>query len=54
MKVYFWPDDIDAVHANFIAKGLKPSEIAKSDYGSREFVIEGPEGYPLRFQKFER
>ena len=48
--VYIYVDDIDALHAEFIAEGLKPSGINRPDYyGCDDFNITDPNGHSLCF-----
>lgn len=43
-------DDVDAAHAELVAKGYKPSSEPRDwPWGHREFVIRDPDGYKLVF-----
>jgi uncharacterized glyoxalase superfamily protein PhnB len=50
--VYFWPDDVDALHAELYNRGAtiiqRPSD---QPYGLREFRVEDPDGHVLAFGK---
>jgi uncharacterized glyoxalase superfamily protein PhnB len=46
--IYLSVDDVDAVHKELVAKGLKPSgEPRDSPWGNREFMLRDPNGYRL-------
>ena len=50
--IYFWPDDVDALHAELDNRGAtiiqRPSD---QPYGLREFRVEDPDGHILAFGK---
>ena len=49
---YFWPDDVDALHAELGGRGAtiiqRPTD---QPYGLREFRVKDPDGYILAFGK---
>lgn len=48
--LYVHADDVDALHAELIAKGITPrTEPRDWDWGNREFVVKDPDGYKLCF-----
>jgi catechol 2,3-dioxygenase-like lactoylglutathione lyase family enzyme len=49
-SLYFYPDDVDALHRSLVERGLKTLN-APSDreYGMRDFAVEDPNGYLLQF-----
>lgn len=50
MYLYIHVDDVDALHAALIEKGITPrSEPRNWDWGNREFVVKDPDGYKLCF-----
>lgn len=43
-------DDVDAVHAHVIASGFEPAHpLADRGYGLRDFIVDDPNGFALRF-----
>lgn len=47
---YLYVDDVDAVHAEFSAEGLAPSEIRRNeDYACDDFDLTDPDGHMLAF-----
>jgi predicted enzyme related to lactoylglutathione lyase len=47
---YIYVDDIDALHAEFIAQGLHPTDINRPDYyGCDDFNLCDPNGHVLCF-----
>ncbi|MBI3830191.1 MAG: VOC family protein [Planctomycetes bacterium] len=49
-NAYLWVEDVDAVHAEFQAKGVKiPRGLCDQEYGCRDFDIEDCNGYVLCF-----
>jgi uncharacterized glyoxalase superfamily protein PhnB len=47
---YVWVDDVDELHADCAAKeaNVTPT-VSTTQYGTREFQVEDPDGYFLRF-----
>ena len=49
---YFWPDDVDALHAEFKERGARIVHAPTDQpYGLREFRVQDPDGYILAFGK---
>jgi catechol 2,3-dioxygenase-like lactoylglutathione lyase family enzyme len=49
-SLYFYPDDVDALHAALVGRGATPLNApADREYGMRDFAIEDPNGYLLMF-----
>jgi hypothetical protein len=50
--VYFWVDDVDAIHAELVDRGadLLHGPVDQG-YGLREFRVQDPDGYILAFGK---
>jgi catechol 2,3-dioxygenase-like lactoylglutathione lyase family enzyme len=49
-SLYFYPDDVDALHAALVARGAKPiTRPTDREYGMRDFAIEDPNGFLLIF-----
>lgn len=49
---YFWPDDVDALHAELAGRGatiIQPP--TDQPYGLREFRVQDPDGHILAFGK---
>jgi predicted enzyme related to lactoylglutathione lyase len=47
---YIWVDDADALHAEFVAKGVKIARgLCDQHYGCRDFDVEDYNGYRLCF-----
>jgi len=47
---YFRVEDVDALHAEFVAKGAPiPDEPADTTWGTRELYVRDPDGNSLRF-----
>ena len=46
---YFYPEDLDAIHANVRNNGLEATEIVARFYGMREFEMLDPSGHVLVF-----
>jgi hypothetical protein len=50
LDVYFWIDNVDALHADFTRSGVKFIRALRNEpYGIREFSIEDCNGYCLAF-----
>ena len=50
---YFFVENIDALHAEFRARGVAVSRpLASEPHGMREFEIEDADGYRLRFGQY--
>lgn len=50
--IFLEVDDVDAVHADVVAKGMKPSSEPKDwPWGNREFAIKDPDGYRVVIYK---
>jgi|SRR5690349_21168600 len=48
--VYFWPDDVDGLHAEFKDRGANIiQEPTNQPYGLREFRVQDPDGHILAF-----
>ena len=49
---YFWPDDVDALHAELADRGAIIIQAPTDQpYGLREFRVQDPDGYILAFGK---
>jgi catechol 2,3-dioxygenase-like lactoylglutathione lyase family enzyme len=49
---YFWPDDVDAFHAELKDRGATIIQAPTNQpYGLRDFRIQDPDGYVLAFGK---
>ncbi len=46
---YFYPDDVQALHAEWSATGVALTPLRVTHYGMREFEIRDPDGYWLWF-----
>jgi catechol 2,3-dioxygenase-like lactoylglutathione lyase family enzyme len=46
---YFYPDDVQATHADWKAHGLPVTDLRVTHYGMREFELRDPDGYWLWF-----
>ena len=47
--LYFYPDDVRALHAGWKAKGLPVTDLRVTTYCMREFELRDPDGYRLWF-----
>ncbi len=47
--LYFYPDDVQSLYAEFKAKGLDVTEMETTFYGMREFSLRDPDGHLLSF-----
>jgi uncharacterized glyoxalase superfamily protein PhnB len=48
--VYVYVDDVDALHAEFVAKGVQDiSPVVDQTWGTREFAVTDPDQNTLRF-----
>lgn len=47
--LYFYPDNIAALHAELVQKGFQVSELCVTFYQMKEFRMEDPDGYELCF-----
>ena len=49
-SVYVYVDDVDALHAEFAARGVHPlGDVADQAWGTREFGVTDPDGNKIRF-----
>lgn len=49
-NAYFWVDDVDALHAEFAARGAQIDYgLGNKPYGIREFGVQDLDGYDLGF-----
>ena len=49
---YFWPEDVDALHAEFEDRGATIIQAPRDQpYGLREFRVQHPDGHILAFGK---
>lgn len=46
---YFYPDDVEALHAQVKVKGREPSDLKVRFYGLKEFELVDPDGHVLLF-----
>ena len=46
---YFYPDDVDGLHANWKSGGLPVTDLRVTVYGMKEFELRDPDGYWLWF-----
>ena len=46
---YFYPDDVEQLHAEISNKGMNPSKIETRLYGMKEFELIDPDGHVLVF-----
>ena len=46
---YFYPDDVEALHAAVIEQGFEPTALMTTHYGMREFSLRDPDGHMLSF-----
>lgn len=47
--LYFYPGQIEALHAELSQQGFPVSELSDTFYGMKEFRLEDPDGYELCF-----
>ena len=47
--LYFYPEDLDALHARVVAAGCRPTALEVMHYGMREFSLQDPDGHMLSF-----
>jgi uncharacterized glyoxalase superfamily protein PhnB len=48
--VYVYVDDVDTLHAEFVAKGVQHlSQVEDQTWGTREFAVTDPDDNTLRF-----
>lgn len=47
--LYFYPVNIDELHASLQQKGFNVGELSTTFYGMKEFRLEDPDGYELCF-----
>lgn len=47
--LYFYPLNIEALHASLQQKGFDVGELSTTFYGMKEFRLEDPDGYELCF-----
>jgi catechol 2,3-dioxygenase-like lactoylglutathione lyase family enzyme len=47
--LYFYPEDVAALHAECEAKGLPVTELRATRHGLMEFDLRDPDGHRLRF-----
>ena len=43
MQFYFYPDDVEGLHADLRARGYDPSDLRVTFYDMKEFELEDPE-----------
>ena len=46
---YFYPEDVEALHASVKAKGCAATDLAVRFYGMKEFEVVDPDGHVLVF-----
>lgn len=46
---YFYPDDVEALHAATRERGFEPTALMTTHYGMREFSLRDPDGHWLSF-----
>ncbi len=49
LVLYFYPDDVDALHASLKDKGYPVSDLRVAFYGMKECDLTDPDGYQLSF-----
>ena len=49
MVLYFYPDDVEALHADLQSKGCLVSDLVVRFYGMKEFELLDPSGHVLVF-----
>ena len=49
LMLYFYPDDVVALHQTVKAKGYQPSDLTVRFYGMQEFELVDPSGHVLVF-----
>ena len=47
--IYFWVDDVDALHAEAEKRGARPGPLVDKEYGNREFEVTAPDGRIITF-----
>lgn len=47
--LYFYVEDVHALHRELSAKGCSPGPVEAQDYGLDEFTLRDPDGYELGF-----
>lgn len=46
---YFYPDDVNSLHAHVEQQGFKPTPLQTTFYGMTEFSLRDPDGHALSF-----
>ena len=46
---YFYPDAVEALHAELVRHGFEPTPLVTTHYGMREFSLTDPDGHILSF-----
>ena len=46
---YFYPEDVELLHAHLLDNGYQPTSIINTIYGMKEFSIQDPDGHMLSF-----
>lgn len=46
---YFYPDDVEALHAKLSEAGFPVTELTVTFYGMKEFLLKDPDGHLLSF-----
>ena len=49
LVLYFYPDDVESLHATLQAKGYRVSALRQTFYGMKECLLTDPDGYHLSF-----
>ncbi len=49
LTLYFYPDDVEALHAALQTRGYAVSDLEVTFYGMKECVLTDPDGYRLSF-----
>jgi uncharacterized glyoxalase superfamily protein PhnB len=49
LVLYFYPDDVESLHATLQAKGYGVSALRHTFYGMKECLLTDPDGYHLSF-----
>jgi uncharacterized glyoxalase superfamily protein PhnB len=49
LVLYFYPDDVEALHTSLKARGYPVSELHLTFYGMKECLLTDPDGYHLSF-----
>ena len=46
---YFYPDDVQALHAHVVSQGIDATPLHVTFYGMKEFSMQDPDGHMLCF-----